>query len=310
MIIHFVILLIKECIILDRHAYLILAHQNYKQLSILLELIDDSRNDIYIHIDKRSVFTRVDKARLYNSVKESSIYFSKRTSVSWGGYSVVVAEINLLEAAINNGGYCYYHLLSGQDLPIKTQDYIHSFFKKHSGFEFISFCDDNWISDMKYRVKYYWFFQEYVGRNSGIDKYCLKKLDKLGYMIQSKIKVDRLKDYSFSAGSQWFSVTDEFARYLLSNKKNICKMLKATLCCDESLCQIFSSNSNFKSKIYQNGNVSSNMRLIDWSRGSPYVFRIYDYDMIIKSDCLFARKFDMSVDENVIYSIRKTLLFN
>ena len=35
-----------------RHAYLIMAYNNWRQLRMLLELLDDPRNDIYIHIDK------------------------------------------------------------------------------------------------------------------------------------------------------------------------------------------------------------------------------------------------------------------
>ncbi len=37
----------------NKHAYLIMAHDNFEQLKILLDLIDDYRNDIYLHIDKK-----------------------------------------------------------------------------------------------------------------------------------------------------------------------------------------------------------------------------------------------------------------
>ena len=33
-------------------------------------------------------------------------------------------------------------------------------------------------------------------------------------------------------------------------------------------------------------------REIDWSRGKPYVWQIHNYDLLIKSNALFARKFD------------------
>ena len=36
----------------DKHAYLIMCHDNFKHLSKLLMALDDVRNDIYIHIDK------------------------------------------------------------------------------------------------------------------------------------------------------------------------------------------------------------------------------------------------------------------
>ena len=39
---------------MDKHAYLIIAHSNLKQLQQLLLLLDDPRNDIYIHLDLKS----------------------------------------------------------------------------------------------------------------------------------------------------------------------------------------------------------------------------------------------------------------
>ena len=45
------------------------------------------------------------------------------------------------------------------------------------------------------------------------------------------------------------------------------------------------------------------MRLIDWDRGSPYTFKIDDYSQIKKSNMLFARKFQVDVDEKIINKI-------
>lgn len=39
---------------MDKHAYLIIAHSNLEQLQQLLLLLDDPRNDIYIHLDLKS----------------------------------------------------------------------------------------------------------------------------------------------------------------------------------------------------------------------------------------------------------------
>lgn len=36
-----------------RHAYLIMAHNEWSLLNVLLSLLDDDRNDIYLHIDKK-----------------------------------------------------------------------------------------------------------------------------------------------------------------------------------------------------------------------------------------------------------------
>ena len=38
-----------------KHAYCILAHSQWDQLQLLIDAIDDSRDDIYLHIDKKAV---------------------------------------------------------------------------------------------------------------------------------------------------------------------------------------------------------------------------------------------------------------
>ena len=38
----------------QKHAYLIMAHDNFEQLSLLIRALDNPRVDIYIHIDANS----------------------------------------------------------------------------------------------------------------------------------------------------------------------------------------------------------------------------------------------------------------
>lgn len=39
---------------MDKHAYLLMIHENSLVLNRLIRLIDDNWNDIYIHIDKNA----------------------------------------------------------------------------------------------------------------------------------------------------------------------------------------------------------------------------------------------------------------
>ena len=57
-----------------KHAYLILAHSEPEILGILVSLLDDERNDIFIHIDKKSNI--ID----FSNVKtdRSDLYFLKK----------------------------------------------------------------------------------------------------------------------------------------------------------------------------------------------------------------------------------------
>lgn len=67
----------------DRHAYLIMAHNEPEVLKRLLLLLDDIRNDIYIHIDKKA--TELSPKMISKWIEKSSLYFTHRTNVSWGG---------------------------------------------------------------------------------------------------------------------------------------------------------------------------------------------------------------------------------
>ena len=50
------------------------------------------------------------------------------------------------------------------------------------------------------------------------------------------------------------------------------------------------------------------MRKIDWSRGGPYVWRKEDFEELIDSDCMFARKFDEKIDLEIIDLLYKRIL--
>ena len=48
-------------------------------------------------------------------------------------------------------------------------------------------------------------------------------------------------------------------------------------------------------------------RLIDWQRGNPYVFKMQDFDLIKNSPAMFARKFDMDVDSEIIDKVLQSI---
>ena len=52
---------------MEKHAYLIMAHNNFDLLQKELYLLDDERNDIFIHIDKNA--KNVDQAYISEKVK-------------------------------------------------------------------------------------------------------------------------------------------------------------------------------------------------------------------------------------------------
>ena len=67
-----------------RHAFLILAHNEFQILKILLSMLDDGRNDIYLHIDKKVVLGPLEQdLRRLRSRQGISSRQKKRWQESW-----------------------------------------------------------------------------------------------------------------------------------------------------------------------------------------------------------------------------------
>lgn len=294
-----------------RHAYLIIAHGKWDQLELLIKMLDYKNNDIYIHIDKKVM--SFPKRRLEEAAIISSVKIYQEYKVYWGSYELVETELFLFKEA-HKEKYDYYHLISGVDLPLKSQEEIQSFFEKNRGYEFVHFDTDERLHEDKEimrRTKLYHFLQNYRRR---YDKKILNDLftllERILILIQLILRVDRMKknrDFIIKYGSQWVSITDDLVNYILQKKDLIYEIFSCTNCSDELFIQSLVYNSEFKEKLYRkkyDDSVLSNMRLIDLKNrgknGNPYVWRISDWKEITTSNCLFARKFDMNIDAKVI----------
>ena len=286
----------------ERHAFLVLAHKNQNQLSLLLRLLDHPQNDIYLHLDKRS---RVDAAALQSAVRQGTLAVSSIRHSAWGSEALIDAMTDLLAEA-TAAPHAYYHFISGMDLPLKPPAEIHAFFSNAQNAEFVDFkagtVSDGLLSD---RLRTYHFFQGLKERHP-----LFRSLDNVLLRVQSLLHVNRLKrcNIRFQKGSQWLSITHEFAIYCLKHAPEYRRCFRFSKCGDELFFQTILQNSPFLSKRYWSGydDDRATMRFIDWDRGngsSPYVFHAEDYERIMKSGMLFARKFDETVDSEIIERI-------
>jgi hypothetical protein len=295
---------------MGKHAYLIMAHNQFQYLKTLIESIDDSRNDIYIHIDRKTNFTDFDL--LKQEIHFSSVYFIKQRKVNWAAYSGILCELDLLKVATSQNQYDYYHLLSGADVVIKKHRSIHQFFDQNKGREYVEFDAQEMDKDYLDRIKYYYLLQDIYGRNrKNVFFLMLYVLDKLLIDLQKMLKINRIKEEKvvFQKGSNWFSITHDFALHVISQEKWINKVFKFSLSGDEMFLQTILINSRFCEMLSQPTrlNENCNLRLIDWTRGKPYIWRQEDYDIIINSDMFYARKVNPDVDNEIINMINKTI---
>lgn len=294
---------------MGKHAYLILAHKNFNQLRKLIELLDDERNDIYLHVDAKA--KEFNPSEWHNITTKSRLnIITDRMNVNWGGVSGMLSEILLLKTALADGPHDYYHLLSGMDLPLKSQNEIHAFFDKNQGKEFINLWN--------FKKSTYSRFQNYTLFPEGESKFLPRLANHIfkglqmavGYRINRKIK--------FGYGANWFSITQGLSEYVVNNKDWLLKVFKHTSNSDELFLQTLIIDTPFADNLYirtpaknpQEVNLS-HMRFIDWTRGEsvrhPWTFRVDDMELLESVPHFWARKFDEGVDAEIIDMIYNRL---
>ncbi|KGE14155.1 beta-1,6-N-acetylglucosaminyltransferase [Sphingobacterium deserti] len=270
-----------------KHAYLILAHHEFELLGYLLEALDDPRNTVFIHFDKKVAVLPVLRTSFANV-----IILEERVDVRWGDVSIVAAELLLFQTAQNHGKYSHYHLLSGVDMPLQTQDVIHSFCAKHANKQFIGYSQGDQKAHIERKVQRYHLFPKHFRTSGNMGDKLRKILRFICLRLQIILDIKRNLDIEFKKGTQWLSLTDEFVAFLLAQKDDILKRYNYTFCADEIFVQTACWNSRFREQIYDmthEGNGSQ--RFIQWRDNQLIDWEVKDFDTLQRSDLLFARKF-------------------
>ncbi len=288
-----------------KHAYLILAHNEFEILDRLIKTIDDERNDIFLHIDaKVSELPKIETnhSRLY--------ILEDRVDVKWADVTVMEAELNLFGKAANTDQYEYYHLLSGVDMPIKSQDYIHNFFSSHSGKEFIGFYQGDTEKEIDRKVRRIHLFSRSFRDEPSISN-LIKRIIRSAYIrIQELVNYKRGRDINFKKGTQWLSITNDLVRLLIKNRSEILDLYQNSFCCDEIVIQTVCWNSTFKNKLFDSSDEGRGcMREIHWEKNIIKDWEDKDFGYLMKSDKLFARKFN-SKSINVVDKILQEVKLN
>lgn len=233
-----------------------------------------------------------------------------------GGYTLVEAELQLLDAAASNGPYDYYHLLSGSDLPLASQEFIHQFFDCHQGKEFLTFSEAGGYDKIYQRVKFHYHQSKWTMRyaNHPFKQLRIRLFRKCDITYQKYLGLDYWKkingDKVLKYGSQWFSITDDLVHYVLSKRDWIKQSFQYSYLCDELFLHTLVYHSPFYERVYIKqpvqdipNELQGNLRYINWWDGTPYTWSIsserdcQQLALGIRLGHLFARKFDLSKEE-------------
>ena len=273
-----------------------MAHNEFELLQILVSCLDDPRNDLFVHIDRK-----IETLPNLHVTKASLFMLEERVDVRWGDVSVVEAEYALFEAAVKRGPYLYYHLLSGADLPIKSQDYIHQFFNEHCGKEFIGYTLTTITPEVIRKVQRWHLFP----RSFRSKSWATRVPRALFLRIQELFGIRRNRDIDFKKGTQWVSITEGLVRYAIDYKEWALKTFRNTFCSDEVFLQTLCWQSPFRENLFNTTRDEIGcMRAIGWKSNCLTDWGAEDLSFLKDSPALFARKFN-SKDRSFIREIQK-----
>lgn len=294
---------------MKKHAYLIMAHNNFEQLAYLVSLLDDYRNDIYIHIDKKSNFPELDKDKISSKSNNSKVIFTERENIYWGGVSQMKAEMILFKSA-NKEQYEFYHLISGLDLPLKSQDYIHNFFSENSGKIFLTMMTLDGDKENIDRYKYYHLLERFTPRTIPgiVGKGLFKVYRKSEVLLQKILGIDRYKKNSVQAikYAQWVSLPNYVVDLLVKEEDYLNRVFKYSFLCDEVFIAHLLQKHDLLKNLYSDEvsydrkeDFQGNLRYINWWDGNPYTWTDSEKDKLelaeaSKKGYIFSRKFDIN----------------
>ena len=111
-----------------KQAWLVIAHNEFEILQMLIDALDHPGSDIYVHIDKK-----VKEMPALHAEKSALHLLGRHLDVRWGTVSQIRCELALFEAAAARGPYDYYHIISGVTLPLKPFSELDAFFQAAEG---------------------------------------------------------------------------------------------------------------------------------------------------------------------------------
>ncbi len=285
-----------------------MAHKNPLQVRRLISRLNDGFSEFFLHIDKTAAIAP------FEILKEigAFVQFVERADSGWGKFGSVQAALNGLKAVRDSKkGFDRIFLLSGQDYPIKSNDYINDFLEKHPKSVFIEYFPipnyQKWPGNDRgglYRVDKYYF---------GLKRHVLllsKTMNLLStYMPFLRRKIPNgMKPF---AGSAWWSVDLYALNYILdyhTNHPEYRAFHQSTFVSDELFIQMIVGNS--KDEVLLKSLENDNRRLIIWENAAahPNTLRAGDFATIQVSEQLFARKFDEKTDIEILDLIDSKIL--
>ncbi len=273
-----------------KQAILITAYKNDGQVLDIINYFPSNFN-FYIHVDKRSP---IDLESLKNS-RNKNVFVCNKYRVNWGGLNHLKAILSLSAEALQNKENSFFHLITGEDYPIKSVNHFESTLDQSKDYLiFFKMPAEVWYDEDGgfERIKYYSLYDAFDVKKT-------KDRGKIDFLIKLQKTLRIKRSYSarlpqlYGSNTYW-SLTRATLQYLIDytfTQKKLLRRMKFTACPEEIYVATVIVNSKRSDNI-----INDNLRYIDWQseqRGLPAVLDSTDFVKILSSNSLFARKFDV-----------------
>jgi hypothetical protein len=295
----------------QRMAYLILAHTDPEQVRRLCAaLLLDEQADIYIHVDLKSH----NDFSACQALSTKRIHFiSERHRVYWSGFNMVLATLALMRAAVN-AEPTYHHLvlLSGQDYPLKHPKVIKEYLLNSPFPQHI-----NRINALESQDYYIHQVTRFHFRDAWLPFTLVDKvIRKIATVAAMPIRRSLPNGLIPCEGSQWWALTEECARCLLTmvrERPELSQLYRYAMAPDEHFFHTLVQNSPFVDEAaplmpYTGKGMwkKANFHIIHPSLKKIYT--LADMDELIDSDKLFVRKVNTAQSTPLLEVLEQRLL--
>lgn len=275
-----------------RIAYIVSAYHRLPQVARLVRRLHSEKACFAIHVDRKTN-DEAFRALVADLRGLPSVHFLDRHTCHWGGFGHVRATLKGIDHLRGRGsGFDYAILLTGQDYPIKSNAYIERFLQSANGKSFMTFSllpSASWSP------------------RGGLDRVAYRHLRFYGHHVRLPFKrrfPSELRPYG--GGAYWCLSSEciEYVARFVAERPDVLSFFRRVDIPDEVFFQTILMSSELADSI-----INDNLRYIDWTRGHrPAILGTDDLEALRTSPKLFARKFDVEEDEEVLDLIDRHLL--
>ncbi len=273
-------------------AYFLLVHRYPSQFKRLFKAIYAPGNQYVVHVDKSSGPNLAQDIATF-LMPYQGVEILDAQDALWGGYSLVDAELRGMARLLEMGDqWSHYINLSGQDFPLKSQDYIRQFFAANPGKQFIRALDQR------------------KERPDTMNRVSHVFVEENGKMTATGVARPYLVGDTPFIGTQWKAVTRSFCEFVCHDPRaeRFKIFYRNSFIADEAFFQTVIMNSGDQGIV-----MNDDLRMIDWVPDGDIKLRPRNYDetdmgQLQTSTDLFARKFDAENDSRILTLLERHLL--